>query len=200
MGKRGAQLVEDSIKDELQQKRQKHEEKKAATSGDENDEEKLDAAPAVNLIRFLPELFLVERLLPSKLEFDTPDETPSWKPCAIPEQKAGMTRSLGASLTMSNVLLSNAYQEIYPRPRFSPKKNHKWYDFIDNGGRLITRDFGYFDPNNNDDTHNNKTALSLLELHLTELENALTEFRNKQVEWRCHRRQWEFHEGHHTDS
>jgi hypothetical protein len=59
-----------------------------------------------------------------------------------------MTRSLEASLTKGNVLSRNAYTEICLRPRFTPKRNGQWYDFIYNGGRLTGRNLGYFDPDN----------------------------------------------------
>ncbi|KAF7133994.1 hypothetical protein CNMCM5793_005520 [Aspergillus hiratsukae] len=72
--------------------------------------------------------------------------------------EAGMTRSLGASRTKGNILSSNAYQEAYLQPRFGPKRNHQWYDFIDNGGRPLSCDFGYFAPDINDVHFNNKTA------------------------------------------
>jgi hypothetical protein len=49
--------------------------------------------------------------------------------------KVRMTRSMGASMTKGRILSSNAYQEVYLRPRFGQKKNHQWYDFIDNGER-----------------------------------------------------------------
>ncbi|RLL94955.1 hypothetical protein CFD26_103780 [Aspergillus turcosus] len=59
-----------------------------------------------------------DRLLPSELDFDTPEETPAWKPCPIPLMKAGMTKG--------RVLSSNAFQEVCFRPRFAPKKNGIW--------------------------------------------------------------------------
>ncbi|RHZ64875.1 hypothetical protein CDV55_105195 [Aspergillus turcosus] len=116
----------------------------------------------------------VERLLPSKREFDSPDE-----------------RKYGSLAIEGPVSSSNAYQEAYPRPRFSPKKNDLWLDFIDNGGQLIHRSFVYLDPNHRDDRFNNEAALDLLQLHLEELETALKGFAEKQIKWRCDRRKWE---------
>lgn len=78
-----------------------------------------------------------DRLLPSELDFDTPEDMPVWKPCPIPLMKAGMTRSMGAGMTKGRVLSSNAFQEVYLRSCFAAKKNGIWYDFADNGGRLI---------------------------------------------------------------
>ncbi|RHZ47883.1 uncharacterized protein CDV56_103578 [Aspergillus thermomutatus] len=80
LGKKRAALAEDSLKAEI--KRKKKNDEKPASDDEDPEEEKEDAAPAVNLIRFLPDLFLVERLLPSKLDFDTPDDVwaiPTWQ-------------------------------------------------------------------------------------------------------------------------
>ncbi|KAF7125336.1 hypothetical protein CNMCM5793_001514 [Aspergillus hiratsukae] len=41
----------------------------------------------------------------------------------MPLMKAGMTRSMGASMTKGRVLSFNAFQEVYLRPGFAPKKN-----------------------------------------------------------------------------
>lgn len=122
IGKKRTRLDEASIKEDLEKKKNKKPEDDQSGDPPDENEEKANAGPAVNIIRFLPDLWLVEKLLPPKLPFDTPDEMIAWKSIPVPLMKVGMTRALGASLTKGNVLSSNDFEEIFMRPRFTPKK------------------------------------------------------------------------------